>query len=54
MDFVRVGYFITLNGPLNGHPPIPTKDHENLKSHRIVLGHATIVYFFTDENEKNG
>ena len=21
MDFVRVGYFIPLNGPLNGHPP---------------------------------
>ena len=22
VDFVRVGYFIPLNGPLNGHPPI--------------------------------
>ena len=21
VDFVRVGYFIPLNGPLNGHPP---------------------------------
>ena len=21
MDFVRIGYFIPLNGPLNGHPP---------------------------------
>ena len=21
LDFVRVGYFIPLNGPLNGHPP---------------------------------
>ena len=21
VDFVRVGYFIALNGPLNGHPP---------------------------------
>ena len=21
VDFVRVGYFILLNGPLNGHPP---------------------------------
>ena len=21
MEFVRVGYFIPLNGPLNGHPP---------------------------------
>ena len=27
VDFVRVGYFIPLNGPLNGHPPSVYCEH---------------------------
>ena len=30
VDFVRVGYFIQLNGPLNGHPPSIIIQHCNL------------------------
>ena len=30
MDFVRVGYFIPLNGPLNGHPPSIIYDSQTL------------------------
>ena len=32
VDFVRVGYFIPLNGPLHGHPPSSSKDMESNES----------------------
>ena len=45
VDFVRVGYFIPLNGPLNGHPP----NHSNQQKDRYVE-HNYIQY---DQNDHN-
>ena len=37
VDFVRVGYFIPLNGPLNGHPP------SNKNDSKIYLMQISVV-----------
>ena len=37
VDFVRVGYFIPLNGPLNGHPP---------SLYLLMMTRAAIQYCF--------
>ena len=55
MDFVRVGYFIPLNGPLNGHPPSSSKD--NLDHHFITADYAHVFvyldyYYFRNQNQE--
>ena len=36
VDFVRVGYFIPLNGPLNGHPPSTVLMETNININAVT------------------
>ena len=42
MDFVRVGYFIPRNGPLNGHLPSTYKDQSRLNVKKYSFSQRAI------------
>ena len=43
VDFVRVGYFIPFNGPLNGHPPSYTNTNATIATAAAASG-VTVLY----------
>ena len=59
MDFVRVGYFIALNGPLNGHPPssyysVMAVTHQTIGEKRLHQVIKRCVFSFFDHHQKRG